>query len=301
MDERTSRENQLGTYLRDRRSKLDPTAFGFSQGRRRTAGLRREEVAQRANISATWYTWLEQGRGGAPSADVLHRIARALMLTDTEREHLFLLGLGRPPEVRYENREGVTPRLQRVLDALEPSPALIRTATWDVVAWNRAATVMLTDYAAIPAEQRNILRFIFFSPHARAAQYDWTSVARYAVGAFRVDVARAGAAVKVSAFVDELCALSPEFAAMWRDNNVSSHHEGVKHIKHPVLGRLAFEFSGFAVDGRPDLTMIVYNPTEPQDVEKIRALIAVRPVAKAGSNTGSKAGKKGIGEPRSRR
>ena len=79
-------------------------------------------MAQRANISPTWYTWLEQGRGGAPSADVLDRIARALMLTDVEREHLFLLGLGRPPEVRYREDEGVTPRLQRVLDALEPSP-----------------------------------------------------------------------------------------------------------------------------------------------------------------------------------
>src|SRR6201996_6791310 len=297
MDERANRENLLGTYLKDRRTKLDPTAFGFPQGRRRTAGLRREEVAQRANISPTWYTWLEQGRGGAPSADVLDRIARALLLTDTEREHLFLLGLGRPPEVRYENREGVTPRLQRVLDALDPSPALIRTATGDVVAWKHASTVMLTDYAAIPADQRNILRFIFFDPRARAAQYDWKSVARYAVGAFRIDVARAGAAQKVGAFVDELCARSPEFAAMWRDHNVSTHHEGVKYIKHPVLGRLAFEFSAFAVDGRPDLSMIVYNPTMPTDVEKIRALIAVRPAAK----TAQKAGKEGMGEPRSRR
>src|ERR1700761_8177711 len=130
-----AKENRLGAYLRDRRTKLDPTAFGLPPERRRTPGLRREEVAQRANISATWYTWLEQGRAGAPSADVLDRIARALMLTDTEREHLFLLGLGRPPEVRYQTHEGVTPRLQRVLDALDPSPALIRTAIWDVVAW----------------------------------------------------------------------------------------------------------------------------------------------------------------------
>ena len=96
-------------------------------------------MAQRANISATWYTWLEQGRGGAPSADVLDRIARASMLTDVEREHLFLLGLGRPPDVRYQTSEGVTPRLQRVLDALEFSPALVSTVTWDIVAWNRAA------------------------------------------------------------------------------------------------------------------------------------------------------------------
>lgn len=102
-------------------------------------------MAQRANISPTWYTWLEQGRGGAPSADVLDRISQALMLTDVEREHLFLLGLGRPPVARYRETDGVTPRLQRVLDALDPSPALIRTATWNVLAWNRAATVMLGD------------------------------------------------------------------------------------------------------------------------------------------------------------
>src|ERR1700739_581170 len=157
MDQRVTHENLLGTYLRDRRAKLDPAAFGFPAGRRRTPGLRREEVAQRANISPTWYTWLEQGRGGAPSADVLDRVSRALMLTDVEREHLFLLGLGRPPEVRYRKDEGVTPRLQRVLDALEPSPALIRTATWDVVAWNRAAHVMLTHSGSLPHAQRHVV------------------------------------------------------------------------------------------------------------------------------------------------
>src|SRR6201991_1369026 len=117
-------DNLLGAYLRDRRVRLDPAAFGFAVGRRRTPGLRREEVAQRANISPTWYTWLEQGRGGAPSSDVLERIVSALMLTDVEREHVFLLGLGRAPEVRYRKEDGVTPRLQRVLDALEPTPAL---------------------------------------------------------------------------------------------------------------------------------------------------------------------------------
>jgi len=265
-------ETLLGAYLKDRRAKLDPAAFGFASERRRTPGLRREEVAQRANISPTWYTWLEQGRGGAPSADVLDRIAQALMLTDVEREHLFLLGLGRPPEVRYRKDEGVTPRLQRVLDALEPSPALIRTATWDVVAWNRAATVMLTDYGSLPPEQRNILRFIFLDPRVRAAQYDWASVARYVVGAFRVDAARAGAAAEVEPLVDELCRLSPEFKVMWRDNDVRSHGEGVKHIRHPVLGPIAFEYSAFAVDGRPDLNMVVYNPATPADAEKIRAL-----------------------------
>ncbi|MEA1676521.1 helix-turn-helix transcriptional regulator [Nitrospirillum sp. BR 11163] len=267
-------DNKLGDYLRDRRTKLDPAALGFPAERRRTAGLRREEVAQRANISPTWYTWLEQGRGGAPSADVLDRIARALMLTEAEREHLFLLGLGRPPEVRYRRNDSVTPRLQRVLNALDPSPALIRTATWDVVAWNRAATVMLTDYGALPPERRNILRILFLDPRARAVQYDWESVARFVLGAFRIDAARAGAAAEVEPLVEELCRLSPEFATLWRENGVvSAPHEAVKHIRHPVIGPLAFEYTAFAVDGRTDLTMTVYNPATAEDAQRIQSLM----------------------------
>jgi len=283
MSQSFASENLLGTYLRDRRTKLDPAPLGFPTGRRRTLGLRREEVAQRANISPTWYTWLEQGRGGAPSADVLDRIARALMLTDVEREHLFLLGLGRPPEARYRKNESVTPRLQRVLDALDPSPAVIRTAIWDVVAWNLAATVMLMDYAAMPPEQRNILRFIFLDPRARAAQHDWESVARFVLGAFRVDAARAGAAADVEPLVEELCRLSPEFRAMWRDNDVrGAHGENVKHMRHPVLGPLAFEYSAFAVDGRTDLTMVVYNPATPADAERIKLQMDAQMSAAAG-------------------
>ncbi len=275
MSEHLPAENRLGTYLRDCRTKLDPAALGFSAERRRTFGLRREEVAQRANISPTWYTWLEQGRGGAPSADVLDRIARALMLTDVEREHLFLLGLGRPPEARYRRNDGVTPRLQRVLDALDPSPAVIKTAIWDVVAWNRAATVMLMDYGSLPPEQRNILRFIFLDARARAAQYDWDSVARFVLGAFRVDAARAGAAAEVAPLVDELCRLSPAFKAMWQENNLpGAHGDAVKHIRHPLLGPLAFEYSAFAVDGRTDLSMVVYNPATAADAERIKSLMA---------------------------
>ena len=274
MSELLAPENPLGTYLRDRRVRLDPAAFGFPAERRRTPGLRREEVAQRANISPTWYAWLEQGRGGAPSTHVLDRIARALMLTDAEREHLFLVGLGRPPEARYRKNEGVTPRLQRVLDALHPSPAVIRTATWDVVAWNRAATVMLMDYGALPPEERNMLRFIFLDPRARAVHYDWQSVARFVLGGFRLDAARAGASADVEPLVDELCELSPEFKAMWRDNDIPGNHgEAVKRLRHPVLGPLAIEYSTFAVDGRTDLSLLVYNPLTAEDAERIASLL----------------------------
>jgi transcriptional regulator with XRE-family HTH domain len=274
MSELAVNDNALGDYLKGRRAKLDPAAFGLPLQRRRTPGLRREEVAQRANVSATWYTWLEQGRGGAPSAAVLNRIARALMLTDIEREHLFLLGLGRPPEVRYQAAEGVTPRLQRVLDALELSPALVKTPTWDVVAWNRAAAAVLTDYGKLPPGERNILRLMFCNERVRAAQPDWHSVARFVVAAFRADAARAGAARNVQALVDELCRLSTDFAALWRENDVRSYGEGTKQLRHPLVGLIALEYSAFAVDGRPDLGLIVYNPATPADAERIKSLIS---------------------------
>ncbi|MFM0738748.1 helix-turn-helix transcriptional regulator [Paraburkholderia xenovorans] len=264
----------LGDFLKSRRTRLDPASFGFS-GRRRTPGLRREEVAQRAHISPTWYTWLEQGRGGAPSAEVLERISGALMLTDAEREHLFMLGLGRPPEVRYKSVDGINPRLQRLLDSLDASPALIKTATWDVVAWNHAAAVVLTDYSTLPVGQRNILQFLFRNPAVRAKQHDWESVARFVVGTFRADVARAGLASEVSELVSELRSASAEFDALWQDNEVLSHGDGdgLKRLQHPKLGPIALEYSAFSVDGRPDLGMIVYTPVDHELAQRIRVLV----------------------------
>lgn len=265
----------LGDFLRSRRTRLDPASFGFT-GRRRTPGLRREEVAQRASISPTWYTWLEQGRGGAPSAEVLDRISGALMLTHTEREHLFMLGLGRPPEVRYSRIDSVSPRLQRLLDSFDASPAIIKTATWDVVAWNHAAAVVLTDYQTLPPGERNILHFLFRNPDVRAKQHDWLSVARYVVGAFRADAARAGLASEVGELVAELRSVSAEFDTLWQENEVLGYNEGhsIKHIKHPVLGTVELEYSAFSVDGRPDLGLIVYTPLDSNVAQQIRKLAA---------------------------
>ncbi|WP_019516225.1 helix-turn-helix transcriptional regulator [Sphingomonas sp. Mn802worker] len=267
--------NLLGSYLRDRRARLDPATFGFPSGRRRTPGLRREEVASRANISATWYTWLEQGRGGAPSADVLDRLAKGLMLTEPEREHLYMLGLGRLPEAHYRPVDGITPRLQRVLDGMPLSPAIIKTAMWDVVGWNCAAAALLTDYALLPPEDRNILRLMFTGDRGRRRNEDWDSIARFVVGAFRADVARAGAHGSVGAarLVEELNQLSPEFAALWQDNEVVAHGDGVKRIRHAEVGSVKLEFSSFAVEGRPELGMIVYNPATPADASKVRMLV----------------------------
>ncbi|WP_404714310.1 helix-turn-helix transcriptional regulator [Sphingomonas sp. MMS24-J13] len=255
---------------------MDPATFGFAAGRRRTPGLRREEVALRANISPTWYTWLEQGRGGAPSTDVLNRIAAGLMLTEAEREHMFVLALGHPPEPRYRDSEGISPRLQRVIDAMPASPTIIKTATWDVVAWNRAAAAVLTDYAQLPREQRNILRLIFSHPRVRTVQEDWMKVARFVVGAFRADAMRAGAGAEIADLVEELSRTSPEFAMLWRENDIAAHGEGVKRIHHPEIGLLELEFSTFSVEGRPDLGMIVYNPATSEAAERIASLMALR-------------------------
>ncbi len=163
-------KNPLGDFLRARRLGLDPASFGFLPGRRRTPGLRREEVAQLANISPTWYTWLEQGRGGAPSREVLNRIAAGLRLTSPERDHLFILAFGHPPESRVSPSGSITPRLQRVLESLT-IPAIIKTVIWDVVAWNYPATVVLKDYALLPPARRNILRLLFTDPEALEMQH----------------------------------------------------------------------------------------------------------------------------------
>ena len=212
---------------------------------------------------------------------MLNRIAKGLMLTEPEREHLFMLGLGHPPEVRYKAAEGVSLRLQRVLDAMEVSPAIVKTALWDVVAWNRAATALFTDYGALAPNERNNLRMIFADAPVRAAQEDWQSVARFVVGAFRADAARAGATEEIGQFVEELSRLSPEFEALWLSNDVNAYREGLKRLHHAELGLLELEFSAFAFAfaGRPDLGMIVYNPVTRAEADRSRAYTESRPVS----------------------
>lgn len=204
-----------------------------------------------------------------------------MMLTEPEREHLFMLGLGHLPEPRFRKVEGVTPRLQRLLEAMPYSPAIVKTATWDVVAWNRAAAAILTDYAELPRRERNILRLVFRDSRVKAAQEDWRSVARFVVGSFRADAARAGVGGEIADLVEELTNSSPEFAALWRDNAIVAQGEGTKRLRHPELGLLELDFSSFAVEGRSDLGMIVYAAATEDTAERIKRLVDARNAARA--------------------
>ena len=261
----------LGGFLRDRRARLQP-APGVV-GRRRTPGLRREEVAARAGVSVTWYTWLEQGRGGPPSDDVLERLASALELDTDGREVLFLLAHHRPPPIKATSPSAVAPALQRVLDGFGATPAIVKTAAWDVVAWNAAATAVLADYAAIPSSARNVLRRLFASPNARASLPDWESDARFALAAFRVDVARGGDFPEAAALAAELHETSADFRRMWADGDMRTIASARKRIEHPVAGTLNLEYSSFSVDGAHGLTMIVFTPASSEDARAIATLV----------------------------
>jgi hypothetical protein len=149
----------------------------------------------------------------------------------------------------------------------------VRTPLWDVVAWNRAAAVLLTDYGQLPPGERNIIKLIFLNARTRARQPDWEAVARSVVAVFRADAARAGSPPQVEAFVAEMRAASPEFDTFWRDNTVDNWGEGVKRLRYGDQV-LSFDYSAFSVDGRPDLGMIVYTPATPRDLDSVKALLA---------------------------
>jgi len=267
-------DNLLGNYLRERRQRLDAAKLGYTLLRRRTPGLRREEVAVRACVSTTWYTWLEQGRGGAPSEEVLERLARALELSAAERDHLFLLAQNRLPGVTWQAGVDVSPSLQRVLDSMENTPALVKTAEWQVVAWNRAATKVFVDYAELPPAQRNILLMMFRNEEMKKRLPDWHKVTRGMVANFRADVARTGASEHVRALVEELCEMSDTFRQLWQSQEVSQHGEGIKQLWLPDEGVLELEYSTFAVEGKPGLSLVVFNPRQQHDRDCVARLMA---------------------------
>jgi transcriptional regulator with XRE-family HTH domain len=267
-------DNPLGAFLRSRRQRLDPAEVGLSpSSRRRTPGLRREEVAQRADLSVEWYTRLEQGRGGAPSVQVLGSVADALLLSRAEREHVFLLAHGRRTEAAPTEATGIDPRFRRVLDGFPYGPAYLKTAAWDIVAWNRAARLILCDYEALPPEDRNVLKHLFLDATTRTLLKRWEDEASLAVATFRHELARWGATGPAKSLVEELRARSADFARMWEAQDVGLLGEGVKQLAHPAVGDLTMWYSSFAIDDQPGLGLVLYTPDTETDMSRIRRLL----------------------------
>ncbi|MEV7629815.1 helix-turn-helix transcriptional regulator [Actinoplanes sp. NPDC089786] len=267
-------ENTLGAFLRSRRERLDPADVGLpALIRRRTPGLRREEVAHRAKLSVEWYTRLEQGRGGPPSAQVLDSVAGALLLSRTEREHLFLLAHGQRPEAPHIDADRIDPRFRRALDGFAPGPAYIKTAAWDVIAWNRAARLILSDYEARAPEDRNILKILFLEPATRGQLAEWELEAGRIVSTFRRELTRWGATERAEKLVEQLRVRSSDFARMWGAHDVGTLGEGVKHLAHPIAGDLAMWYSSYVIDDEPGLGLVLYTPETDDDARRMQRLL----------------------------
>lgn len=274
MNDSSVLRKELADFLKTRRARLRPSDVGLLNGtRRRTPGLRREEVALLANIGVTWYTRLEQGASINASPGVLTAIAKALQLTEHERQHLFLLAGQRPAEPTVAETENVSGVLQRVLDALDPCPAIVRGRRYDVLAWNRAAVALFGDYGAMDERHRNTVWRFFMDPTARTCMPRSHESASKFVGQFRAIAAKYLDDPCFQSLIAELFEGSPDFRRYWSQHDVRGTTDGFKHLYHPSVGELTLEYTALAVPGYPDMHMIVYTAAKDSAEErKLREL-----------------------------
>jgi len=272
------RRAELADFLRNRRASLKPQDVGLPNGgRRRTPGLRREEVAQLAGVGATWYTWLEQGRDVRASLDVLEALARALRLSQAERTHLVLLGRGEQPPPCKSPAERVTPTLRRLIENLGPNPAFILGRHWDYLAWNEATTALFGDLGAIPRASRNHAWLTFTDPARREMFTDWERSSRVLVAKFRADSARHLGDGAFEALSTALRKRSPEFAQAWERHEVSHSGEGRKDLRHPTAGMLSFSHAVFHPSEHSEQRLVLYSPLPDNDTPaKLAALLERR-------------------------
>jgi transcriptional regulator with XRE-family HTH domain len=266
---------ELADFLRARRASLQPEEVGLQNGgRRRTPGLRREEVAQLAGVGATWYTWLEQGRDVRASLDVLEALAGALRLTNAERAHLILLGRGEQAPPCKPPVERVSQALRRLVENLGPGPAFVLGRRYDILVWNRATAAVFGDPGAIPKPARNQLWLTFMDPARRELMPDWERSARILVAKFRADSARHIGDPAFEELIGSLRASSPEFRKWWERHEVAGAGEGRKELIHPVAGKLVFDHAAFRNIESTELRLILYSPCKLEGTaEKLAELL----------------------------
>ncbi|MEV6365764.1 helix-turn-helix transcriptional regulator [Micromonospora musae] len=255
------RREELAAFLRTRRARLRPAEVGLPDGvRRRTPGLRRQEVAQLAGMSIDYYIRLEQGRGPHPSRQVLAALARALLLSRDERAYLFRVAGESPPPSTGPSRE-VSPGLQHLIDAMAETPAYLVDASYQVLAWNRLATYFIGDLSTVSPAERNTIRWTFRQPDdgARWSDEEMVRFVRTSVADLRAAYGRYPNDPSIRQLVTELLGTSPRFARLWAEHDVAERHPVVKRVPHPELGPLEFECRVLYVP-ETDQRLITYVP-----------------------------------------
>ncbi|MEU8675455.1 helix-turn-helix transcriptional regulator [Streptomyces sp. NPDC048560] len=252
--------NELGEFLKARRAELSPRTVGLPDPPRprRVPGLRREEVAQLAAISTDYYTRLEQGRLPA-SAPVLSALAQALHLDDDQRDYVFGLAGKETPRPRRRARQKVQPQLQRLLDDLTTTPAVVLGRRMDVIAWNQLAAALVTDFSRIPEKQRNYLRILFTDPVMRTLYADWEKVARTAVAQFRMEAAKYPDDPRLTALVGELSVQDGHYREWWAAHQVAALAIGSKVLNHPVVGELSLDWDTLTASTDPGQQLVIWT------------------------------------------
>lgn len=259
----THQRESLGDFLRTRRARLSPAEVGLPQGsRRRTLGLRREEVASLASVGISWYTALEQGRDIRPSEAILSSLADVLRLTPDERQHLFwLAGYSLVIKPVREQEENISPALHQMLGALEPNPAYIIGLCWNYLAWNEAADRIFSITSAQGPYAYNLLWQLFMSPEKRQLYVNWDKVAQNVVAEYRTETEKYPCDGFSQRFIQDLRAASEDFDRLWMQYDVQRTIIRRKEINHAQLGRLSFDHTPLQLMEHPTLKMIVYTPT----------------------------------------
>ncbi|HBU84450.1 MAG TPA: XRE family transcriptional regulator [Paenibacillus sp.] len=261
----------LSAFLKNQRSKISPESVGLPAGtRRRTPGLRREEVSQLAGVSTTWYTWLEQGRDIQVSHSVLDNIASALKLTADERKYLFSLALEYHSELYIldEKPLQIHPSLQKILQELRNCPTIISDRRCHIVGWNDAARHVFMDFEQIPAEQRNMISLLFERKEFRRLAVNWEDFVSGFLAIFRAYYGQYVDDEWYNLFLDDMMDRYPDFHTLWKQSSVSSAPDVLIEFRHSRAGKMLFDLTSLQVQGNADLRCSIYTPATDTATER---------------------------------
>ncbi len=272
-----TRLQALSAFLKSKRAKLSPEALGFPSGsRRRTPGLRREEVAQLAGVSSTWYTWLEQGRDIKVSSSVLECVAGALQMNEDERKYLYALAMETSHMASHaaEEQFELSPSLKHILQELRFCPTIISDRRCQIVGWNAAASHVFMDFDSLPAEQRNMIKLLFARKELRRLAGNWEHFVGGFLAIFRAYYGQYVQDDWYERFIEEMKDSHPEFQYLWEQSQVSSAPDVLLEFRHAKAGKMLFHLTSFQVQGNADLRCSVYTPAPETSTEaKLRRLV----------------------------